>query len=65
MANLSSKIGVSGVVTEDDYLDEDNMVSNSDTKLATQQSIKAYVDDSVLSEAEATDLAIKYAIALG
>ena len=28
-------------------LDEDNMISNSDTKLATQQSIKAYVDAAV------------------
>lgn len=30
-------------------LDEDTMVSNSDTKLATQQSIKAYVDASTTS----------------
>ena len=33
-------IGISGTA----ILDEDNMVSNSATKLATQQSIKAYVD---------------------
>jgi len=35
---------VTDVITEDDVLDEDNMASNSDTKLATQQSIKAYID---------------------
>ena len=35
--------GVSGTAV----LDEDNMSSDSDTKLATQQSIKAYVDTSV------------------
>ena len=35
--------GVSGTAV----LDEDNMLSNSATKLATQQSIKAYVDDSL------------------
>jgi len=37
--------GVSGSA----IADEDNMSSNSATKLATQQSIKAYVDSSVLS----------------
>jgi hypothetical protein len=35
--------GVSGSA----ILDEDNMASNSATKVATQQSIKAYVDDSI------------------
>ena len=38
--------GVSGTA----ILDEDNMASNSDTKLATQQSIKAYVDNQVTSQ---------------
>ena len=33
-----------GAVTVTDILDEDNMASNSATALATQQSIKAYVD---------------------
>ena len=33
-----------GVVTVTDILDEDNMASDSATALATQQSIKAYVD---------------------
>ena len=35
--------GVSGTAV----LDEDNMASNSDTQLATQQSIKAYVDTEI------------------
>ena len=35
-----------GPITEADLLDEDNMASNSATKAATQQSIKAYVDAS-------------------
>jgi len=33
-----------GAVTVTNFLDEDNMASNSATALATQQSIKAYVD---------------------
>lgn len=36
-----------GSVTVTDILDEDNMASNSATKLATQQSIKSYVDTQV------------------
>ena len=36
-----------GVVTVTDILDEDNMASDSNTALATQQSIKAYVDSQV------------------
>jgi hypothetical protein len=36
-----------GSVTITDILDEDNMASNSATKLSTQQSIKAYVDAQV------------------
>ena len=36
-----------GSVTITDILDEDNMASDSATKLATQQSIKAYVDAQV------------------
>ena len=38
--------GVSGTAV----LDEDNMASDSATKLATQQSIKAYVDSSITAE---------------
>lgn len=44
-ANTSLNVGSSTTVTG--VLDEDNMVSDSDTKLATQQSIKAYVDSQV------------------
>jgi len=40
------KIGTSGS-TVTTILDEDNMSSNSDTALATQQSIKAYVDSEI------------------
>ena len=36
-----------GVLTITDFKDEDNMASNSSTALATQQSIKAYVDAQV------------------
>lgn len=37
-----------------DFLDEDNMSSDSATALASQQSVKKYVDDSVLSYAGET-----------
>lgn len=40
----------------DEVLDEDNMASNSATKLATQQSIKAYVDTSVAGITTDVDL---------
>lgn len=45
---LDSDFGFStaGITTIDRILDEDNMVSNSAVALATQQSIKAYVDTS-------------------
>ena len=39
------KVGTGATVTT--ILDEDNMSSNSDTALATQQSIKAYVDSEI------------------
>lgn len=35
---------INGTITGDAFLDEDDMTSNSATKLASQQSIKAYVD---------------------
>ena len=38
--------GLSGTA----FLDEDNMASNSDTKVASQQSIKAYVDAQITAE---------------
>jgi len=40
MTSVVLNVGVTGTAV----LDEDTLVSNSDTKLATQQSIKAYVD---------------------
>ena len=45
MTSVVLNTGVSGTAV----LDEDNLVSNSATKLATQQSIKAYVDGQVSS----------------
>lgn len=54
--------GVSGTAV----LDEDDMVSNSATKLATQQSIKAYVDTQIAtvttSGAEATAKSADYTV---
>jgi hypothetical protein len=44
--------GVSGTAV----LDEDNMASNSATQLATQQSIKAYVDSQVATANELSEL---------
>ena len=43
-AKLFSLIFTSGGATVTGVLDEDNLGSNSNTKLATQQSIKSYVD---------------------
>ena len=52
--------GVSGTAIKD----EDNMASNSATHLATQQSVKAYVDTQVATGASVDD-ATALAIALG
>ena len=41
---LGNVSGAAAAPAEVSILDEDDMVSNSDTSLATQQSIKAYVD---------------------
>ena len=43
--------GLSGTA----FLDEDNMASNSATKVASQQSIKAYVDSEIASNVEFSD----------
>ena len=43
---LGNVSGAAAAPQEVSILDEDDMVSNSDTALATQQSIKAYVDSS-------------------
>ena len=42
--SLTSPV-LTGIISGDAFLDEDNMVSDSATKLASQQSIKKYVDD--------------------
>ena len=44
------KIGTANAVGITTVLDEDNMSSNSNTALATQQSIKAYVDSQVTAQ---------------
>lgn len=41
---LGTSLQIGSSITVTDILDEDNMISDSDTALATQQSIKAYVD---------------------
>ncbi|GAF93144.1 unnamed protein product, partial [marine sediment metagenome] len=41
----NSFLTISGTNLNVDYVDEDNMVSNSATLLPTQQSVKAYVDN--------------------
>jgi hypothetical protein len=50
----SLELGTSTVVTA--VLDEDNMASNSATSLATQQSIKAYVDAQVGANNELSEV---------
>jgi hypothetical protein len=47
-ANTSLTIGGTTTVTQ--ILDEDNMASDSATSLATQQSIKKYVDDQITAQ---------------
>ena len=45
-----------GTLTMSAILDEDNMASDSDTALATQQSIKAYVDSSITGSGVAMNI---------
>lgn len=47
--SISGAFEVNGTVITD-ILDEDDMVSNSSTALATQQSIKAYVDNNISTD---------------
>lgn len=44
---VGTSVNIASSTTVDGVLDEDDMVSDSATKLATQQSIKAYVDSQV------------------
>jgi len=55
VSNSGIKLGATGA-TVSSIQDQDDMASNSATALATQQSIKAYVDSSVASVAEAANL---------
>ena len=50
MKVIGRTAGSSGVSSEVAILDEDNMASDSATSLATQQSIKKYVDDNVTAQ---------------
>jgi len=50
MKVIGRTAGGSGVSSEIAILDEDNMASDSATSLATQQSIKKYVDDNVTAQ---------------
>jgi len=58
-----------GSITIDSFVDEDNMSSNSATKIPTQQSVKAYVDNEVAglvdSAPAALDTLNELAAALG
>ena len=54
IGNVSGALATPSAVS---ILDEDNMISNSDTSLATQQSIKAYADTKQPLDAELTALA--------
>lgn len=44
---IATSLQINSTVTLDGFLDEDDMVSDSATKGATQQSIKKYVDDNI------------------
>ena len=50
MKVIGRTAGGTGVSSEVTILDEDNMASDSATSLATQQSIKKYVDDNVTAQ---------------
>ena len=53
-ASGTGSININGTVTGTGVLDEDNMASNSANHLATQQSIKAYVDSQSVAFASLT-----------
>jgi hypothetical protein len=54
MKVLGNVAGSAAAVTEVSILDQDTLSSNSDTALATQQSIKAYVDNAVTASGSGT-----------
>jgi len=52
----SSSLNIASSTTVDGVLDEDNMASDSASKLATQQSIKAYVDSQIGANNELSEV---------
>jgi hypothetical protein len=52
----NTNLTIAGTTTVTGILDEDNMASDSNTSLATQQSIKAYVDSQVDSNNELSEV---------
>jgi hypothetical protein len=62
----ATNVAAAGAVMESDattaamsfVVDEDNMASNSATKLSTQQAIKAYVDAQIQTVPDAVAMAI-------
>jgi hypothetical protein len=55
-AIITNSINLSSTTTVDSVLDEDTMASDSATALATQQSIKAYVDSQIGSNNELSEI---------
>jgi len=54
--SASTSLTIASSTTVDGILDEDTLVSDSATKLATQQSIKAYVDSQITSNNELSEV---------
>jgi hypothetical protein len=52
----STSLNIASSTTVDGVLDEDNMASDSASKLATQQSIKAYVDSQIGANNELSEV---------
>lgn len=52
--NTTPKVGANTVLLTSDIIDEDDMTSNSATKVPTQQSVKAYVDTEVAGAGSAS-----------
>jgi hypothetical protein len=52
----TGSINLNGTVTGTGVLDEDNMASNSAVHIATQQSIKAYVDSQIVASGDITSV---------
>ena len=52
----STNLTLASGATVTAILDEDNMATNSDTAIATQQSIKAYVDDQIAGNNELSEI---------